>query len=156
MKSITGLIIASSTTFAVTNIDDAVLVTLFFAKRVSTRTVVFGQCLGFAGIASLSLAGLWATILIPGGWLRFLGILPLAIGIKHLVATHRIEWESGARNPGIVSIAAITLTNGADNCRSSSSIANVYGLSCSFMQCSCCSGAGLEKGWETTHWSYVQ
>jgi cadmium resistance protein CadD (predicted permease) len=115
MKSIAALIVASTTTFAVTNIDDAVLLTLFFAKRVPTRTVVFGQCIGFAGIVSLSLAGLWAAVLIPGEWLRFLGILPLAIGIKHLGATHLIEWKSGTRNAGVVSIAAITLTNGADN-----------------------------------------
>ena len=113
--SIPALIIASIATFAVTNIDDAVLLTLFFANRVSTRNVVFGQCLGFAGIVSLSLAGLWAAVLIPSGWFRFLGFLPLAIGIKHLVETHRIEWKSRSRNAGIVSIAAITLANGSDN-----------------------------------------
>lgn len=98
-----------------TNIDDVVLLTLFFAKRVPTRNVVLGQCLGFAGIVALSLAGFWAAVSIPSAWFRFLGLLPLAIGIKHLVETHRIEWKSDTRNTGVVSIAAVTLANGADN-----------------------------------------
>lgn len=80
MKSVPALIIASMATFAVTNIDDAVLLTLFFARRVPTRNVVFGQCLGFVAIVSLSLAGLWAAVSIPSGWFRFLGLLPLAVG----------------------------------------------------------------------------
>jgi cadmium resistance protein CadD (predicted permease) len=57
----------------------------------------------------------WAAVLIPSGWFRFLGLLPLAIGIKQLVETHQIEWKSVSRNAGIVGIAAITLANGADN-----------------------------------------
>jgi cadmium resistance protein CadD (predicted permease) len=113
--SVHALIIASIATFAVTNVDDVVLLTLFFAKRVPTKNVVLGQCLGFAGIVTLSLAGLWVAVLIPDTWFRFLGLLPLAIGIKHLVETHRIEWRSGSRNASLVSIAAVTLANGADN-----------------------------------------
>ncbi len=115
MKSVPALVIASIATFAVTNVDDLVLLTLFFAKRVPTWTVIFGQCLGFAGIVSLSLAGLWVAAAIPGAWLRCLGLLPLGIGIKQLLQAHRSEWKSGDRNAGVISIAAVTLANGADN-----------------------------------------
>ena len=115
MNSLPAVFLASIATFAVTNIDDAVLLTLFFAQRVPTRNVVFGQCLGFVGIVALSLAGFWAALSIPSGWFRFLGLLPLAIGIKQLVQMQRTEWKSGTRNAGVLSIAAVTLANGADN-----------------------------------------
>jgi cadmium resistance protein CadD (predicted permease) len=98
-----------------TNFDDVVLLTLFFAQRVPTRNVVFGQGLGFAGIVALSLAGSWTAASIPSAWFRFLGLLPLAIGIKQLVRTHSIEWKTGVRNTDVLSIAAVTLANGGDN-----------------------------------------
>jgi cadmium resistance protein CadD (predicted permease) len=115
MNSLLAVIFASIATFAVTNIDDVVLLTLFFAQRVPTRNILFGQCLGFAGIVALSLAGFWAAVSIPSALFRFLGLLPLAIGIKQLVQTHRIEWKSGTRNADVLSIAAVTLANGGDN-----------------------------------------
>jgi cadmium resistance protein CadD (predicted permease) len=115
MSSLPAVILASIATFALTNIDDVVLLTLFFAQRVPTKNVVVGQCLGFAGIVALSLVGFWAAVLIPRTWLRFLGLLPLAIGIKQLIHMHRIEWHSGGRNAGVLSIAGVTLANGADN-----------------------------------------
>jgi cadmium resistance protein CadD (predicted permease) len=99
----------------VTNIDDVLLLTLFFAQRVPTRNIVLGQCLGFAGIVSLSLVGFWAAVSIPGTWFRFLGLLPLAIGIKHLVQMRGVKWKSGTSNAGVLSIAVVTLANGADN-----------------------------------------
>jgi cadmium resistance protein CadD (predicted permease) len=116
MSSLPAVILASVATFALTNIDDVVLLKLFFAQRVPTKNVVLGQCLGFAGIVVLSLVGFWAAVLIPSTWLRFLGLLPLAIGIKQLIhMDRRIEWHSGGRNAGVLSIAGVTLANGADN-----------------------------------------
>jgi cadmium resistance protein CadD (predicted permease) len=78
------VILPSLTTFAATNIDDLAVLTLFFAHQVPTRNIVFGQCLGFTLILLLSLAGFSATISIPSTWVRFLGLLPLAIGVKNL------------------------------------------------------------------------
>lgn len=115
MNSLPAIILASIATFAVTNIDDVVLLTLFFAQRVPTRNVVLGQCLGFAGIVALSLAGSWAAVSIPSGWFRFLGLLPLAIGIKQLLQLHRAKSRSGNRSADVLSVAAVTLANGADN-----------------------------------------
>ncbi len=115
MNSLPAIILASIATFAVTNIDDVVLLTLFFAQRVPTRNIVLGQSLGFAGIVALSLVGYWAAVSIPGGLFRFLGLLPLAIGIKQLVQARRIEWKSDSRRAGVLSIAAVTLANGGDN-----------------------------------------
>ena len=107
---------ASVTTFAATNIDDALLLTLFFARRVPARRVVAGQYLGFAAIVGLSLIGVWGALAIPHRWIHLLGVLPLAIGIKRLAQAGRTAAEgTGAATESVASIALLTLSNGADN-----------------------------------------
>jgi cadmium resistance protein CadD (predicted permease) len=111
-----AVLIAGITTFAITNIDDAFLLTVFFARRIPTRRIVAGQYAGFAAIVGLSLIGVWGALALPHRWIRLLGILPLAIAIKRL-------WEArqtGAVPPtasteSVASIALVTLSNGADN-----------------------------------------
>jgi cadmium resistance protein CadD (predicted permease) len=115
VNSLPAVILASAATFALTNIDDAVLLTLFFARRVPMKTVAAGQYLGFSGIVALSMAGSWAAVSIPSGWFRLLGVLPLAVGIKQLLRLHRVQWKSGNGNVGVFSIAVVTLANGGDN-----------------------------------------
>jgi cadmium resistance protein CadD (predicted permease) len=107
---------ASVTTFAATNVDDAFLLTLFFARRIPTRRIVAGQYVGFGAIVVVSLIGAWAALAIPHRWVRFLGLLPLAIGIKQLLQARRTEpGRSRANNYGVAAIALLTLSNGADN-----------------------------------------
>jgi len=107
---------ASITTFAATNIDDAFLLTFFFAHRIPPRRIIIGQYLGFAAIILVSLMGVWAALAIPHRWIRFLGLLPLAMGIRQLLGARRAE-EAPRRvgNMGVASIALVTLSNGADN-----------------------------------------
>jgi len=106
----------SVTTFAATNIDDAFLLTLFFARRIPTRRIVAGQYVGFAAIVGISLIGVWGTLAIPHRWIHFLGVLPLAIGIKRLLQARRTSAEQlQTSTESIGSIALITLSNGADN-----------------------------------------
>jgi len=119
MSPFVKVLAASVTTFAATNLDDIFLLTVFFARRVPTRRIVAGQYLGFAAIVAVSFALVWGVSLtIPGVWMRSLGILPLAIGVKELVRAHKIKSGDVGR-PGdslsVFSIAAITLANGADN-----------------------------------------
>lgn len=116
MNRYLGVLFASVATFAATNIDDAFLLTFFFARRVSARRIVAGQYIGFAGIVGASLIGVSAALALPHRWIHLLGMLPLAIGIKHLLQTRRTEAEAASSSNGnIASIAAITLSNGADN-----------------------------------------
>lgn len=68
---------ASVTTFAATNVDDAFLLTLLFARRIPTRRIVAGQYIGFGATVAVSLIGAWAAFAIPHRWVRFLGLLPL-------------------------------------------------------------------------------
>jgi cadmium resistance protein CadD (predicted permease) len=107
---------ASVTAFAVTNVDDFFLLTLFFARRIPTRRIVAGQYVGFAAIVGLSLIGVWGALAIPHRWVHFLGVLPLAIGIRHLFHARRTNvGEPDASTESVASIALVTLSNGADN-----------------------------------------
>ena len=99
------------TTFAATNVDDLLLLSLFFAKRQPMRRIMAGQYLGFAGIVILSLLGWWASLAIPLAWFRFLGVLPLAVGIKRLFHLRGVETQAGS-SFNVFSIAAITFANG--------------------------------------------
>jgi cadmium resistance protein CadD (predicted permease) len=118
MNTIVNVLVASVTTFAATNIDDIFLLTVLFARRVPTRRIVAGQYLGFAAIIIVSLTLLkGVAFAIPQEWIRILGILPLAIGVKEFVHIHRFEagYTERTGSLSLLSIAAITVANGADN-----------------------------------------
>jgi cadmium resistance protein CadD (predicted permease) len=107
---------ASTATFAVTNIDDALLLTLFFAKRIPARRIIAGQYLGFAIILLISLIGAVAALAIPHRWIRFLGVVPLAIGARlFLQAFPSKSNQLRVDNLSVASIALLTFSNGADN-----------------------------------------
>ena len=116
MNQYLAMLSASIATFAATNIDDALLLTFFFARRVSTRRIVAGQYIGFAAIVGASLICAWAALAVPHRWIRLLGLLPIAVGAKHLLKRTRSENTSlGNSDSSAFSIAAITFSNGADN-----------------------------------------
>jgi cadmium resistance protein CadD (predicted permease) len=111
-----AVLLASLTTFAVTNIDDAFLLTFFFARRIPMRRIVAGQYAGFAAIVGISLIGVWGALAVPHRWIRLLGVLPLAMGIKRLLQARRTAADRLlASTESIASIALVTLSNGADN-----------------------------------------
>jgi cadmium resistance protein CadD (predicted permease) len=110
-----AVLIAGITTFAVTNIDDAFLLTLFFARRIPVRRIVAGQYAGFAAIVGISLICAWGALAVPHRWIRLLGMLPLAIGIKRLLRARRTADRPLASTESVASIALVTLSNGADN-----------------------------------------
>src|SRR5690349_9129608 len=109
-----GILGASMTTFALTNIDDACLLTLLFAQRIPARRIVAGQYLGFAAIVVVSLLGAFAALAIPDRWIRLLGFVPIVLGVRQLLR-RREAGTRGASVMGIASIALITFSNGADN-----------------------------------------
>lgn len=74
--------------FAATNIDDIIILLLFFSQIDSNfrrRHIFIGQYLGFTAIIILSLPGFFGGLVIQREWIGLLGILPIAIGIKQLV-----------------------------------------------------------------------
>jgi cadmium resistance protein CadD (predicted permease) len=104
--------------FAVTNVDDIVLLALFFSQGSPPVRVVVGQYLGFAGILLVSILGALGAGLLPDNVIPYLGLLPLALGVKAAWEAWRersTEERTVKAAPGVLSIAAITFANGGDN-----------------------------------------
>ncbi|ROP37289.1 cadmium resistance transporter [Saccharothrix texasensis] len=120
-----GLIAQAAGLFAVTNIDDILILALFFAQgaghRRATRNITTGQYLGFAAILAVAAAAAFGATFLPAGAVPYLGLLPLALGVKAAVRTwqHRNdtdeEQSTGNSGPKVMEVAAVTLANGGDN-----------------------------------------
>lgn len=124
--------------FVATNIDDILILLLFFSQvdgNFRRRHIVIGQYFGFAAIIIASLPGFFGGLLVPREWIGFLGLLPIAIGFKQLVQkeettevqTVTTDFQQSSYSHPIVSfllsllhpqtykVAAVTLANGGDN-----------------------------------------
>ncbi|MEU6641099.1 cadmium resistance transporter [Saccharomonospora sp. NPDC046836] len=111
--------------FVVTNIDDILVLALFFAKgagrRSATRTIAIGQYLGFTIILAVAAAAAFGATFLPASVIPYLGLLPLALGVKGAVQAwhHRndADEERAAKDggPKILEVAAVTFANGGDN-----------------------------------------
>ncbi|MBP2320262.1 cadmium resistance protein CadD (predicted permease) [Kibdelosporangium banguiense] len=105
--------------FAVTNVDDIVILALFFSQGGSAATVVAGQYLGFAAILAVSIVGALGVGLLPEAVLPYLGFLPLLLGIRAAWRVWRErnaeDGEAEERPAGVLPVAAVTFANGGDN-----------------------------------------
>jgi cadmium resistance transport/sequestration family protein len=125
--------------FAVTNIDDIIILLLFFSQvdtKLGRQRIVAGQYLGFTAIIIASLPGFFGGLIVPREWIGLLGLLPIAIGIKQLVSwekeiaqvqtvTSDFKYASFSNpivafflsilNPQTYKVAAVTVANGGDN-----------------------------------------
>jgi len=111
--------------FAVTNIDDILVLALFFAQgaghRGTTRNIAIGQYLGFAIILGVAVAAAFGATFLPENVIPYLGLLPLALGVRAAVQAwrqrHDADEERAARDgsPKILEVAAVTFANGGDN-----------------------------------------
>ena len=71
--------------FAATNADDLVLLGIFFARPgARTSDIVFGQLAGIGALTAISYTASMLALAVPHGWLPWIGIVPLLIGIKWL------------------------------------------------------------------------
>ncbi|MCE7982013.1 MAG: transporter [Caldilinea sp. CFX5] len=118
-------IVTAVITFAATNIDDLFVLMLFYAQTNATFTrwhVVIRQYLGFTALVAISLLGFVGGLLIPREWIGLLGVLPIAIGLRHWWQ-HKQEEDTPAEQAvaktsvmtAILSVAAVTFANGGDN-----------------------------------------
>ncbi|WP_433371393.1 cadmium resistance transporter [Actinoplanes sp. CA-142083] len=120
-----GIIGQAAVLFAVTNVDDIVVLALFFAQgaghRSTTRNIAAGQYLGFAAILAVSVAAAFGATFLPDEVIPYLGLLPLALGIKAGVQAwrHRHDPEGDEETPDkaprILEVASVTFANGGDN-----------------------------------------
>ncbi|NMG22650.1 cadmium resistance transporter [Brasilonema bromeliae] len=128
-----GLVSGISTgivAFTATNIDDIVILLVFFSQVNSTftrRHIIVGQYLGFTALVIASVPGLFGGFILSPNWIGLLGLIPIAIGISSLVnpeedseeaaETEQSEDSTFANflSPQTYSVAAVTIANGSDN-----------------------------------------
>ena len=135
MTGLNQAIAAGIAAFTATNLDDIVILMLFFARINATlrpRHIVMGQYLGFLVLILASLPGFLGGLIIPPMWMGLLGLLPIAIGIHHLFTAETdakaIQTVAGGEDdallqrsrsflihPQTYQVAAVTVANGGDN-----------------------------------------
>jgi cadmium resistance transport/sequestration family protein len=125
--------------FTATNIDDIIILLLFFSQidiNFRRRHIIVGQYLGFILLVIASLPGFFGGLVLSREWIGLLGLLPIAIGIKQLVNREQETTEiqtissdftqsSSKRSiksfllsilsPQTYQVAAVTIANGGDN-----------------------------------------
>ena len=121
------LVLLGITAFAATNVDDSLLLVLFFGdRRYRIRHVFAGQALGIGLLVAASLAGALLALSLPGRWVGLLGLLPIAMGLRELIDRRRSDADSepavetilAGQTPGwrrAAAVAGVTLANGGDN-----------------------------------------
>ena len=125
--------------FFATNIDDIIILLLFFSQinaDFRRRHIFFGQYLGFVAIIIASLPGFFGGLVVRRELIGLLGILPIVIGLKQLLnqqeetteiqtvtsdfkqSSHRnpiISFVLSLLHPNTYKVAAVTIANGGDN-----------------------------------------
>lgn len=124
-----GLLATTGTALAVfagTNVDDIIILTVLFLTSRAGGTprpwqIVTGQYAGIAALVAVSaLAALGLTV-VPDQWVGLLGLVPFGLGARGLVAALRSREADGEEERstvvagGALSVAGVTVANGADN-----------------------------------------
>lgn len=140
LEAMSGLVtagVSGMTAFVATNLDDLIILMLFFAQTHASfraRHIVVGQYLGFVVIILASLPGFLGGLLIPEAWIGLLGFLPILIGIRQIferqgddqgqenqvqtvtpLGSGKRSWFSRFIVPQTYHVAAVTVANGGDN-----------------------------------------
>jgi cadmium resistance protein CadD (predicted permease) len=110
--------------FVGTNIDDLVLLGLLFFAANSTdrwkpRQIVIGQYLGLGVLVAVSILCAAGLATLKNYWVGLLGFIPLGIGTAKLIRLgvnrKSDDEELTPAGAGIIAVAAVTVSNGADN-----------------------------------------
>ena len=115
--------------FLATNIDDIIVLSLFFARgagqRGTTVRILVGQYVGFAGILGAAvLVSLGAGAFLPPEVIPYFGLIPLGLGLwAAWQAWHRRhdddddddESKIEGKKVAVLAVAGVTFANGGDN-----------------------------------------
>jgi cadmium resistance protein CadD (predicted permease) len=118
--------------FVATNLDDMILLMLFFSqvnRDFRSPQIIVGQYLGFTLILILSSIGLLFGFFVSQQWLGLLGFVPLIIGLQQLFDRGENEIQEVTLDltpaegrslffrlpPRTYHVAAVTVANGGDN-----------------------------------------
>ncbi|KGN29753.1 cadmium transporter [Knoellia sinensis KCTC 19936] len=112
--------------FIATNVDDIIVLSLFFARgaghRGTTARILGGQYLGFAGIlVAAVLVALGAGAFLPPEVIPYFGLIPLGLGLWMAWQAWRgdddddDEAKVEGKNVAVWTVAGVTFANGGDN-----------------------------------------
>ncbi|MFB2571526.1 cadmium resistance transporter [Micrococcus sp. IITD107] len=112
--------------FLVTNIDDIIVLSLFFGRgagqRGTTARILVGQYLGFVGILGAAvLVTLGAGAFLPPEVIPYFGLIPLGLGLWAAWQAWRgdddddDEAKIEGKNVAAWTVAGVTFANGGDN-----------------------------------------
>ena len=123
-----GIVAEAAGLFAITNVDDIVVLSLFFGRSAgqqgAARRIVTGQYLGFIAILAITVAAAYGATFLPESAIAYLGLLPLALGLwaawqawKHHRQGDGGEQQTGNKQDDLkaLQVAAVTFANGSDN-----------------------------------------
>jgi cadmium resistance protein CadD (predicted permease) len=122
-----GIVAEAAGLFALTNVDDLLLLSMYFGRDAGQpgagRRIVAGQYLGFGSLLVLVGAIAYGATFLPEGVIAYLGLLPLAIGLKEAWGAwcerrdDDDEDDSEDKHPGhgILRVAIVTFVNGGDD-----------------------------------------
>ncbi|MEE1616996.1 cadmium resistance transporter [Brachybacterium sp. J153] len=112
--------------FIATNIDDIIVLSLFFARgrgqRGTTLRILVGQYLGFAAILGAAvLVTVGAGAFLPQQAIPYFGLIPLGLGMWAAWNAWRGDDDDDddakieGKNVTILTVAGVTFANGGDN-----------------------------------------
>jgi cadmium resistance protein CadD (predicted permease) len=106
--------------FVSTNVDNFVVTTAQFAAAPAhrVRRIVAGQLAGFLLLVAVSVAGAVVLFELPVRWVGLLGLVPIVLGIRGLLALRRPPDQRDPKWPvaaGFFTAGLVTIGNGGDN-----------------------------------------
>jgi cadmium resistance transport/sequestration family protein len=123
-------IITAILAFSSTNVDDLFILMVLYtvtSQTFKSGNILAGQYLGIATLIAISLIGSMIGIVIPNVYIGLLGFFPIYLGIRKLFGQRDDVDESpvlpqnknyilsSVISPATISVASITVANGADN-----------------------------------------
>jgi cadmium resistance protein CadD (predicted permease) len=108
-------------TFVVTNIDDLLILSMYFASpKYKTSNIVLGQYLGIITLTTVSLVGVLVGEFVDHRWISLLGLFPIFLGVKDLIALRKKDDVEETDQPlksrfQFLGVALVTIANGGDN-----------------------------------------
>ncbi|WP_131735500.1 cadmium resistance transporter [Actinomadura roseirufa] len=124
MGGLAGTIGTATAMFAGTNVDDIIVLTvLFLSARAGGLPrpwqIWAGQYAGIAVLVTISVVAALGLTIVPDGYVGLLGFIPAALGVRGLVTAVRARGTGRDASPavatGLISVAGVTIANGADN-----------------------------------------